>query len=169
MTTAEYQVRLSKTLIDKFQIDFREKTGLNAIVEVPGINNLIKAEQQKDRPSLPMIKYWVEESIPSTWAIRTIATRSRKRRLVDLKQIFCKIARDYGYKLLSICEHVYPSGDHADVIHAFRTAEDQIETNEDYKDLYVSILNKIQDEFRIDQPPSLKENNTQPILSAAVL
>jgi hypothetical protein len=142
-------------MIDRFKISFLEKTGRAVIVQVAGLKNLAIS-----RPELPRIKFLVEQFIPKHLAITSIAITSRKREIVTLKQIFCKIARDYGYSLQLIGEHVYPNGSHPDVIYSNQRATDLIEVDTDFRDLYVSILNKIQDDFRTDQSPPEKQSDS---------
>jgi chromosomal replication initiator protein len=75
--------------------------------------------------------------------VSDIATKSRKREIVNGRFIFCGIMKEYfGYSLKKIGEFV-GGRDHTTIIHSIETYHDRYQTEEHYRDMVNNIYNKI--------------------------
>ncbi len=160
MNEEAYEQHLCNALIDQFKVQFKEKTGRTVNISIDGMPGF-----GLRRPALTAILAAVEALIPQEIVFKSLQSRSRKREIVTLKQIFCKIARDFGYTLSTISGYVYPSGDHSDVIYARNRAADLLEVDPQFRDLYTTILNKLYNDTQTVQLPVEKPGNAQPVLS----
>jgi len=62
-----------------------------------------------------------------------IQTNSRKREIVQARQITMFLAKNYTESSLSYIGKIVGKRDHATVLHACKTVKDQIETNKSFR------------------------------------
>ena len=140
-----YATRLEKKLIDEFTKNFYEKLGYKPVViskttGMPADDNipLMNLETLKEhfRPFLPVIYGKTKE----------LSCKDRVREIVELRNMFCYMAKKMGYSLKNI-GLVIGDRDHTTVIHNIRSYNNMMETNQTYREKYVNILNYIKKQY----------------------
>jgi len=131
----DYECKLETKLIEKFKDDFYEKMGYYPVIfskytlDVYHKNIVISLEELSDifkdfLPKIPRVKV-------------TLSNKSKIRKLVELRVIFCFLARTMKYTLKEIA--VFLNRDHTSVVHALQSFNDFIETDPDFKLLFDKI------------------------------
>ena len=141
MNEALYAARLEKKLIDQFIETFNEKLGYKPIV----ITNTtgIATEDSIPLMSLETLKHYFRPFLPTVHGkLKELSCRERVREIVELRNIFCFIGKKMGYSLKNI-GLVIGDRDHTTVIHDIRSFNNLMETNQMYREKYITILNHI--------------------------
>lgn len=137
-----YAATLERRLIDEFRQKFEEKLGYKPIVltriNADGIENV-------PLMSLDQLEESFEPFLPLAFGKKlALGVKSRKRELVELRMIFCAIARMMRFTHVSIGIHL-GGRDHTTVLHNVTTFANLIETNEGFREKYFVILNHIKE------------------------
>lgn len=128
MDQAEYSAYMERKLIEKFSREFYEKMGYYPDVRVMVHRYSVKSLEELEEKVLSVIP----EHMGSNHSLKT---PSRKKELVVLRHMFCKIAYHYmGYTCTSVAE--YLNRDHTTVIHSVKVFDDLMETNDEFRYLY---------------------------------
>ena len=163
-SVARYASILEKKLIDEFKTKFEEKLGYQPIV-------LTKVTVD-DEHSIPLMDlnqlahYFIPFLPSQNGRVMHLFAKSRKRELVELRMIFCALARSMKYTLVSIGEFI-GGRDHTTVLHAVGVFNNLIETNEAFRDRYQQILTYIKQNHEpsiVDQPDKVQPESEPALL-----
>lgn len=145
--TKNYAARLEKKLIDKFKDDFKEKIGYEPVV----ISNIYQMQTNPENklPSidLEVLKGYFTPFLPEiNGKIRELSSRIRKRELVELRNIYCYLAKQMGYTLYVIGRSL-GNRDHTTIIHNINSFKNLIEQNDLFREKYNTILKLIKSDY----------------------
>lgn len=144
-----YASNLEKKLIDEFKQKFKEKLGYQPVVLT---RIVIDEDFSIPLMSLDQLKECFNPFYVEEYGKRIdIFSKCRKREVVELRMIFCFIARQMKYTCTSIGRYV-GNRDHTTVLHNVVTFRNLIETNEVFREKYTQVLNHI------------KQNHESPIM-----
>lgn len=136
-----YAIQLEKKLIDEFKEKFLEKVGYEPVV-------LTKVETNKysvPLMSLEQLAEYFEPFLPLQFGKKLgLTSKSRKREVVELRMMFCFLARSMRYKLGAVGDFL-GGRDHTTVIHNVATFQNLIETNELFRYHFLEILTHIKE------------------------
>jgi hypothetical protein len=150
-----YSIQLEKKLIDEFKEKFIDKIGYEPTVITKVENN----EYYIPMMSLEQLAGYFEPFLPTLYEKKlTLDSKSRKRELVELRMMFCYIARTMNYKLTTIGDFI-GGRDHTTIIHNVTTFLNLIETSELFRFQFLEILNYIKENH--ESPTLDKFNQTQ--------
>jgi hypothetical protein len=160
--TRSYAAKLEKRLIDEFKQKFEEKLGYVPIV-------LTKVSSQEDGDlsimSLDQLASYFEPFLPIVYEKKLALTSpSRKRELVELRNIFCAIARMMRFTCVSIGEFL-GGRDHTTVLHNVGTFNNLIETSESFREKYFLILTHIKESHESSALVEPDQTQCQPQLA----
>lgn len=142
MTTEEYIEKTEKQLIKKFLEDFYEKMGYYPTV----ITKDDLSKKSLNLLSLNELEHYFDAYLPTVYGKRIfLSSHLRVREIVELRQMFCFIARSIGFSLKTIGGFL-GNRDHTTVIHNVRTFHNLIDTDELYREKYNKIANKIKED-----------------------
>lgn len=144
MNSKTYAMNLEKKLIDEFKSKFQEKMGY-----VPTVITKVSADGMDNVPmmSLDDLSSYFDPFLPVLYNKKlTLKCRSRKRELVELRNIFCAIARMMRFTCTSIGDYL-GNRDHTTVLHNVVTFKNLIETSEVFREKYLLILNHIKQNY----------------------
>ena len=150
--TKEYAAKLERRLIQEFVQKFEEKLGYAPIV-------LTKVSNQDGNElpimSLDQLADYFQPFLPALYGnTLSLKSISRKRELVELRNIFCAIARMMRFTCVSIGEFL-GGRDHTTVLHNVGTFNNLIETSESFREKYFLILTHIKESHEssaMDEP-----------------
>lgn len=149
-----YAARLEKKLIDQFLENFNEKLGYKPVVisKSTGLNT----DDTLPLMSLESLKEEFKPFLPIVYGkVRDLTCKDRFREVVELRNMFCYIAKKMGYSLSSIGQSI-GKRDHTTIIHNIRSFNNLMETNQTYREKYMSILKHIKKEY---ESPTLDESD----------
>lgn len=150
MTPEEYSLKIQKQIIDRFLKEFYEKVGY-----YPTVITREDIERSKNLLSLQQIEDYFHPYLPDLWGKKlSLAHKSRTRELVELRQIFCQIARVMGFSLKNIGVHL-GNRDHTTVIHSLKAFNNLTETDPVYREKYNNIIDKIKQDGHYYNAPTL--------------
>jgi hypothetical protein len=151
MNAIDYQKQMAIKMIAKFKKEFEEKTDLKIKISV----NKYKIYDNSDvYNSNEPIKYMglddlerdFMECIPEKLKNKNILrTQSRKREYVDFRSIYAHIACKYGFTFSSIGEQM--ERHHSTIISLKQKANNLLETDPIFFNIYTEILNKIEQKY----------------------
>lgn len=150
-----YAARLEKKLVDQFIETFYEKLGYKPVVitQTTGLTT----DDQLPLMSLETLKEQFTPFLPTVHGKKKdLSCKIRIRELVELRNIFCYIAKKMGYSLKNIGMSI-GDRDHTTVIHNIRCFNNLMETNEVYREKYMNILKQIKKQY--DEPPTLDDTD----------
>jgi chromosomal replication initiator protein len=102
--------------------------------------------------SLGQLVDYFQPYLPTEYGKKlSLFSKSRKREIVELRMMFCFLARSMKYKLSTIGSFL-GGRDHTTVMHNVATFINLMETNDQFRSLFQEILNHI------------KENHESPTL-----
>lgn len=134
-----YAAHLEKKLIDEFKEKFYEKVGYQPIV----LTKLLVDENSIPLMSLEQLGEYFEPFLPNLFGKQlSLSSKVRKREIVELRMIFCHLARNMKYTCTSIGQFIGPR-DHTTVLHNINTFKNLIETSEPFREKYEKILTHI--------------------------
>lgn len=105
------------------------------------INDLRVKYRIETAQLIESIKMAISATSGMTW--EKISIKSRKRELVECRQLFCKIIRDIKKNELSLSQigaEIRDDFDHSTVIHSISQMENMIETDEGFRKRYERII-----------------------------
>jgi hypothetical protein len=157
-----YAAALEKKLIEEFKEKFREKLGYRPVV----LTRVEIGTTYVPVMTLDELISCFDPFLPEHFGRKlTLYARSRKREIVELRMMFCYLARSMKYNLGTIGEKL-GGRDHTTVIHGVNTFVDLIETNEQFRNKFQEILNHIKQNH---ESPDLDEFNTSQRISEPAL
>lgn len=165
----EYRTKLSKILIDRFQEEFIEKVGVKPSIYVPMLRHGSRTRALALRDLRDEIDTFIEQDGRNP---KTIASKFRYKNLLELRMIFCFIARRMGYSLKAIGAQL-DGRDHTTILHTLTSFENLIHTDDRFRDLCDIVLTHLQLE-NIDGttficPPQQKGHNAKSVLGTMAL
>jgi hypothetical protein len=145
MTAAEYARNLEEKLVGEFKEKFEKKLGYYPIV--------ITKRQIEDKNILPCIglKELSDVFTPylpikfSHKKVLKLESKHRDRSIVDLRNIFCFLAKSMGYTLTNI--GAYLNRDHTTIIHCINNFKALVEVDSAFKEKYNIILHNIKENY----------------------
>jgi hypothetical protein len=143
MESTVYASKLEKKLITEFKDVFYEKLGYYPIVltkpKTQGDTSIpVMSLESLKKMFDPFLPYRFERPIP-------LDSKLRERDIVELRSIFCYLARSMKYNLTSIGEFL-GKRDHTTIIHNVNAFSDLVETNEAFRLKYFTILKYIREQ-----------------------
>jgi hypothetical protein len=131
---------IERNLIKDFMDDFYEKIGYYPTVAT---RNNIQTKEGLNIIPLDQLKAYFDPFLPSRHGgTLKLDSRHRARPLVELRFIFFYIARTMRYDLTTIGKYL-KKRDHSTVIHGLTTFGNLYQTNEQFRQKYHTIINKI--------------------------
>ncbi len=157
--TLSYATILKKKLIDEFKQKFYEKLGYHPIV----VTKVTIAEQEVPILTLEELLKCFNKHVPRGKDGRYLSLKSKKRdrELVDLRKIFCTLAKSMGYTLNQIGKFL-GSRDHTTVIHNINMFKSLFETNDAFKSKYYIILRTITEKYGTSIMENINPTQSQP-------
>lgn len=167
--TALYAYNMEKKLISEFRSKFHEKMGYYPII----IGKASLPSENTGVMSLKELKEAFKPFLPIFGSTRLkLEGKCRKRDIVELRQIYCYIAKQMRYNLITIGDSL-GGRDHTTVIHSLHSFSDNMETDEFFKDKYKMIHNHIKqltkpleyessNMVHFDQVPDITESTVLP-------
>ncbi len=143
MNTTQYAVKIERKLIQEFKDNFFKKVGYKPIV-------LTKiADEENDGYikliSLDLLKELFEPFLPFKQRKQiTLERHIRIREMVELRFIYCFIARRMNYSFVSIAKSL--NRDHTTIMYSCDKFTDLSETDPSFREKYLMILNHIKQE-----------------------
>jgi hypothetical protein len=150
MESIHYAARLERKLVEEFKTVFREKLGYFPIVFTK--NDMDAA----DIPlmSLEELNSYFEVFLPMKFGEKLpLQTRFRMREIVELRSIFCFLAKNMRYSLNNIGKHL-GGRDHTTVIHGLNMFRDLMETNDSFRQRFLMIHKHIKENTKSQQDES---------------
>ena len=158
MIPKEYQKKMENELVNKFLKTFHEKVGYYPIII---INEKANIDQSKTM-SLIELEGYFEQYLPTIYGKKQrLGAKSRSRPLVELRFVFCQIARSMQYNLKEIGQHL-GGRDHTTVLHGLTTFKNLYETDERFKELYHNIINNIKKYYESSAMDYLDQTQDKP-------
>lgn len=143
METTAYANKLEKKLITEFKDLFYEKMGFYPIVVT---TSKIQGDTSIPVMSLQSLKKMFDPFLPKKFdQIIPLESKLRERDIVELRSIFCHMARSMKYNLTAIGE-LLGNRDHTTIIHNVNAFSDLVETNESFRLKYFTILKYIREQ-----------------------
>lgn len=161
MNTSDYANKLETKMIKEFKERFKEKIGYEPIV-LTQVHMTV--EQDGVTVNVPIMTLEdLEEAFTDLLPVyfgkrHSLQSSLRKRELVDLRSMFCRLAVHMRYTLVSIGRYL-GGRDHTTVIHNLKTFKNQIETNPGYRSTFYHLLEHIKKSKSDD--PSVVEHLDQ--------
>ena len=139
MDFQNYKEKTEKDLVNKFLKNFHERLGYYPTV----ITNADLKEDSLNVLSLEELGKYFTPYLPKAYGkIVALGSKLRVREIIELRQMFCSIARNIGFSLKSIGVYL-GNRDHTTIIHALRSFGNLMETDPTYREKYNNIINKI--------------------------
>jgi len=160
--TYNYAVKLERRLIEEFKQKFEEKLGY-----VPIVVTKISSHGGTDLPimSLDQLSRYFEQFLPVAFGDPiSLKSHSRKRELVELRNIFCAIARMMRFTCVSIGDYL-GGRDHTTVLHNVSTFNNLVETSESFRERYYQILNHIKKSYESSALVEFDQTQCEPQLA----
>lgn len=139
MNGEEYLEKTEKQLIEAFLDNFYKKMGYYPTV--------VTREDLEDRSlnllSLEELETYFEPYLPTLHGrVLKLSTKIRIREIVELRQMFCFIARSIGFSLKTIGVFL-GNRDHTTIVHSVKTFHNMMDTDPGYRERYILIAKKI--------------------------
>lgn len=140
MTTDETEDYFDqKETIKKFIFEFYKKYGYRPIV----LSNATVDDNELQIISLEELKESFRPFLPSLYGKTVfLDKRCRIREVVELRQMFCYLAREMGYKLTDIGKAL-KQADHSTAVHSINVFRNMMETDPKYRRKFSMILNYV--------------------------
>jgi chromosomal replication initiation ATPase DnaA len=135
MTPKEYKRLQIDKLVNEFKEKFLEKIGYRPDVYISKkeIKTIDLSKLEK------IINSFIPEYSIEYYKIKSISDFTKRREISDLRHIFCRIAKNMGYTLISIGNHLN-NRDHTTVINSCKKFENLIKTDDLFKEKYERII-----------------------------
>jgi hypothetical protein len=160
--TRNYAAKLERRLIEEFKQKFEEKLGYTPIVLTK-----VSSQGNDDLPimSLEQLAGYFEPFLPVVYGNTVrLQSISRKRELVELRNIFCAVARMMRFTCVSIGEFL-GGRDHTTVLHNVGTFNNLVETSESFREKYFLILTHIKESYESSALVEPDQTQCQPQLT----
>lgn len=154
MDSKMYALQLEKKLIEQFRQTFYDKLGYYPMVVTDvqvDSNYRLPLMDLQDLQELfePFLPYRYDRKL-------NLKSKSRYRELVELRNIYCFLARTMGYSLSTVGESL-GNRDHTTVIHNVACFKNLMETDDSFRQKYITILTYIKQQYE----PSIVEEFDQ--------
>lgn len=148
-----YASHLEKKLIDEFKQKFQDKLGYSPIV----LTKIETGEFSIPLMTLNELLAYFDPFLPYLFGQKlTLNSKSRKREVVELRMMFCYMARSMKYKLETIGEFL-GGRDHTTVMHSVTTFLNLLETAEQVRTKFIEVLTHIKE----NHEPSIMDKPDQ--------
>lgn len=160
MDKLQYPAHLEKKLIEQFKEAFKEKLGYEPVVITKTTDS--SNEEKVPLMSLEVLKQHFSPFLPQVFT-RTINLESkyRKRELVELRNIYCYLAKQMGYSLKTIGDSI-GNRDHTTIIHNITSFKNLMETNDTFREKYTTIINFIKSYYEPSALDNIDQVQRQP-------
>lgn len=146
MSPKEYEQKMIYTMVTNFIDDLYQKTGAKAVVTVDTLK-LGKDDISpiKSITSLDMLEKRLLAAVPHPLDRNPMRIKSRKLEYVEVRCVFCFIAyQKLGFTLSTIGRFI--NRDHTSVLHMLRRAEDLLDRDVKFTNLYRIIYDNLNQE-----------------------
>lgn len=162
MEELNYEEKLERKLIKNFKTTFYNKMGYEPVV-ISRLHKEIDPSKStlKDikAVSLDVLKEWFKDLLPIRNGERLkLDTKRRYNEVVQLRMIFCYVARAMGYSVTSIGKIL--KRDHTTIIHNSKALNDLLETNLAYREKCQQVLEYLKEKSK-DYDSKLLECSNQ--------
>lgn len=145
MHVEQVKKQRERELISEFMDKFREEIGYYPTVV---INEEIVNRDFLYRLPLNVLEKQFDDFLPTLYGSTvTISCKKRIRPIVEIRCYFSFIARTMGYGLAEIAR--YMKKDHTTVMHHVKTFNSLYETQQNFRDTYIKIVNKIKNLYEL--------------------
>ena len=159
MDSKTYSIQLEKKLIEQFKETFYEKIGYYPTVITRVQTDL---EQYIPMMSLETLQGFFEPFLPTRYQRRLkLQSKDRYRELVELRNIYCFLARQLSYSLVNIGASL-GKRDHTTVIHSITCFKNLLETDEGFRQKYITILTYIKEHYESPTMDSTDQVQREP-------
>lgn len=168
METKEYRNRLQTKMIAEFQQEFFKKTGIRATVLLEDRGKKSNGIPYLDLDDLENhVNMFISPMLVPASEMN-IRAKCRKRHLVYLRMVFCKLARSMGYTLNAIGS--YLGRDHTTIIHGLRTASDLLDTVDPlFTSLFTNVTNYLRQYYAYESEPVISNTDQAPADTESVV
>jgi hypothetical protein len=153
MTPEQYKKQLEQKLIKEFLEKFYSKVGYFPVVITDKGSN-------KDGTIILTLNELEKYFDPYLDTIKgqrlKLSSKNRARSLVELRNIFCHIAKSMGYSLKFIGKYI-GGRDHTTVIHNIRTCVNLCQTDDNFRNKYQTIIYNIKKDY--DESSAMDNTN----------
>jgi hypothetical protein len=127
-----------KQMIKEFIETFYKRHGYKPIV--------VSKASEVETMSLEQLKLCFTPFLPHLYGKTVfLETKCRIREVVELRQMYCYVARTMGYRLTDIGRSL-KQADHSTAIHSIRAFRNLVDTDSKYKQKFTKIFNYIKAE-----------------------
>ena len=159
MDSKTYAIQLERKLIEQFKESFYDKLGY-----YPTVITRVQADMDQYLPmmSLLTLEEFFYPFLPTKHG-RQIRLRSkdRYREIVELRMIYCFLARQLGFSLTTIGESL-GKRDHTTVIHSVNSFKNLLQTCEPFREKYLTILTYIKQQYESSTMDNADQVQHQP-------
>lgn len=153
-----YAVQLEKKLIDEFKQKFYEKLGYEPVV----FTQVETSPYAIPMMSLQQLAEYFEPFLPYLYDKKlTLFCKSRKREVVELRMMYCFLARMMKYKLETVGQ-ILGGRDHTTVMHNVTSFTNLMETNDQFRVKFFEILNHIKENHESPNMDQLDQTQHKP-------
>ena len=133
MDPKQYELRLEKKIVEQFREHFFDKFGYYPLV-ITKTKSLL--------PVIPLdeLRDYVLPFAPG------LCTEDRSRQSVDMRMVYCFLARGMGYKLKEIGSYI-GDRDHTTVRRSVIIFSDLMESDENFKSKFSEVLESIKEKI----------------------
>ena len=165
MESIQYAAKLERKLVEEFKAQFQQKLGYVPIVftknDMEAADIPFMSLEELNRQFTKFLPEKFGEPLP-------LQTKMRIREIVELRAIFCYLAKNMKYSLKTI--GIFLGGrDHTTVIHGLNIFRDLTETNDAFRQKFLMIhkhirqqTNPLCNESSALEPMPAVQRNTQP-------
>lgn len=171
MDELSYEEKLERKLIKSFKSSFHSKMGYEPVVISRTHKELDPNKstlQDIKVVSLDVLKDWFKDLLPFRDGKRIrLDTNRRHHDIVQMRMIFCYVARAMGYSVTSIGKAL--KRDHTTVVHNTHVLKDLLETNAAYREKCQQVLEYLKEKSKEYDPKLLEcsdqtQDNNEPAL-----
>jgi len=145
MHVEQVKKQRERELISEFMDKFREEIGYYPTIV---INEEVVSRDFLYKLPLDVLEKQFDDFLPSIYGKTvTISCKKRIRPIVEIRCYFSFIARTMGYGLAEIARHM--KKDHTTVMHHIKTFNSLYETQQNFRDKYIKIVNKIKNLYEL--------------------
>lgn len=144
MDSKTYAQQLERKLIEQFKQTFHEKLGYEPLVLTK-----VQLDRNEYIPilSLETLQEMFEPFLPVQCDRKlSLHSKHRYRELVELRNMYCYLARMMGYSLIVVGQSL-GNRDHTTIIHNVTCFKNLMETNDPFRQKYQTILTYIKQQY----------------------
>ena len=158
MDLSTYANKMEQKLIEEFKQKFYDKMGYYPMV----VTKVGSGEDILPIMALEELEEIFEPYLPTIQGKKlSLKDKARNREIVELRQIFCSVARQMKYSLKTIGGHV-GGRDHTTVIHSTTACNQLVETDEQFKIKYLTIIKRIKQKYEPSSMDIMYQEQHQP-------